>query len=385
MYHHKKLTRLFAFALIMASPVMVSGQLLDKKATSETKALYENLKRISEQGFLFGHQDTDAYGVGWRAQEGRSDVKDVTGSYPAVHGWDVGKSLANPMNIDSVSFDKMLNWIKQNYQRGGINTISWHVDNPVTKNDSWDKTPAVKDILPGGKVHAEFLKQLDLLAGFLNKCKSGTTPIPIIFRPWHEHNGDWFWWGKGNCTEEEYIKLWRFTIEYLRDKKQLHNLIYAWSPDRSRTNLDDFKTTYLYAYPGDTYVDILGLDNYMDVGAKWNERTIAEQQTDFATTLKAVSTIAQEKNKVAALTETGLEGIQNPEWFRRAILEPIKKSDIKIAYMLVWRNANKTHHYVPFKGHSAEKDFVIFYDDPKTFFESDIQNFYTLNKPLTRK
>ena len=385
MYCLKTLTSLHAFLIFTMCPILACGQLNDRKATKETQALYTNLNRIAEQGFLFGHQDTDAYGVGWRAQEGRSDVKDVTGSYPAVHGWDVGKSLANPMNIDSVSFDKMLNWIKQNYERGGINTISWHVDNPVTKKDSWDKTPAVKDILPGGKVHAELLNQLDLLAGFLNKCKSGTTPIPIIFRPWHEHNGDWFWWGKGNCTEEEYIKLWRFTVEYLRDKKQLHNLIYAWSPDRSRTNLNDFKTSYLYAYPGDNYVDILGLDNYMDVGAKWNERTIVEQQADFATSLKGVSTIAIEKNKVAALTETGLERIQNPEWFRMAILEPIKKSDIKIAYMLVWRNANKKHHYVPFKGHSAEKDFVLFYNDPRTFFESDIQNFYTLNKSLTQK
>ncbi|HEX5169513.1 MAG TPA: glycosyl hydrolase [Cyclobacteriaceae bacterium] len=367
------------------APAVLWAQLIDKKATQEAQALYSNLKRISTQGFLFGHQDTDAYGVGWRHQEARSDVKEVCGSYPAVHGWDVGKSLANPMNIDSVSFDKMLGWIKQTYLRGGVNTVSWHVDNPVTKKDAWDKTPAVKDILPGGKAHAELLRQLDLLAGFLGKCKSGSTYIPIIFRPWHEHNGDWFWWGKGNCTENEYVRLWRFTIEYLRDKKQLHHLIYAWSPDRSRTDLSNFRTSYLYAYPGDGYVDVLGLDNYMDVGARWNKRTLEEQQRDFAESLKGVSTIASEKAKLAAMTETGMEGISNAEWFSKAVLKPIKENDIKIAYLLVWRNANKTHHYAPYKGHSSEKDFIIFYNDKRTLFEDDVQNLYQSNKPLTRK
>ena len=382
----QKLTSLAVVAIaLVVIPLMTHGQLIDKNATRETEALYSNLKRISAEGFLFGHQDTDAYGVGWRKQEGRSDIKDVCGSYPAVHGWDVGKSLANPMNIDSVSFEKMLNWIADTYNRGGVNTISWHVDNPVTKKDSWDKTPAVKEILPGGKEHDELIKQLDLLAGFLSRCKSGSTFITIIFRPWHEHNGDWFWWGKGNCTEDEYIKLWRFTVEYLRDKKQLHHLIYAWSPDRSRSELSNFRSTYLYAYPGDEYVDILGLDNYMDVGAKWNKRSLEEQQNDYATSLKAVSALATEKNKVAAMTETGMEGIGNLAWFTKAILEPIKKNDIRIAYLLVWRNANKVHHYAPYKGHSSEKDFLVFFNDSHTLFETDVQNLYLPNKSLTRK
>lgn len=45
--------------------------------------------------------------------------------------------------------------------------------------------------------------------------------IPVIFRPYHEHNGDWFWWGKGVNSEEDYIKLWQFTVEYLRDEKDV--------------------------------------------------------------------------------------------------------------------------------------------------------------------
>ena len=354
-------------------------QLIDPRADPRTKALYSNLFLISEKGFMFGHQDDDAYGVTWKAEKGRSDVKDICGSYPAVHGWDIGKSLEIKHNIDSVRFKSMLKWMKQIRKRGGINTVSWHWDNPVTKGSSWDKTSAVKDILPGGQKHDVLTQHLDLLARFFKKSKS-----PIIFRPWHEHNGDWFWWGKGNCTEEEYIQLWRFTVDYLRDEKQVHNLIYAFSPDRSRIDSAVTRKSYLYGYPGDNYVDLLGIDNYMDVGVAWNRYSPEEQRASFVRSLKMVSDLAKEKNKVAALTETGQEGVKNSSWFTEVILSPIKDNDIQIAYVLVWRNANDKHHYAPYKGHSSAENFLEFCRDEKTFLESDIQHIYETDKPLTR-
>lgn len=373
--------------------VLRAQDLIDKKATRKTKALYTNLHKISAQGVMFGHQDDDAYGVTWKAVDGRSDVKDVCGSYPAVHGWDLGKiELSQSSNLDSVDFKNLLRWIKKTYKRGGINTISWHVDNPVSKKSAWDKTPAMKDILPGGTAHRYYIAQLDLLAEFLRKCKSGFTKIPIIFRPFHEHNGDWFWWGKGNCSEEEYKQLWKFTVNYLKDEKKIRHLIYAFSPDRSRMkmdslrSLDTLKASLQYAYPGDNFVDLIGLDNYMDVGVGWNKKTPEEQRTDFVTSLRALSQLAAEKNKVAALTETGLESVTNPNWFTEVILNPMKEaSDIKIAYVLVWRNANAKHHYAPYPGHPSAKDFVKFYEDEKTIFEDDLHNIYKENTPIIRK
>jgi mannan endo-1,4-beta-mannosidase len=372
---------------------LYAQELIDKKATRRTKALYSNLKKISEERIMFGHQDDDAYGVTWKAVDGKSDVKDVCGSYPAVHGWDVGKlELGKPDNLDSVGFSNMLRWIRQIYKRGGISTISWHIDNPVSKNSSWDKTPAVKDILPGGPAHNYYTGQLDLLADFFKKCRADFTQIPLIFRPFHEHNGDWFWWGKGNCTEEEYRQLWRFTVNYLKNEKNIHHLIYAFSPDRSRTrmdslrSLDTLKASLLYAYPGDDYVDLIGLDNYMDVGVGWNRKSPEEQRQDFVTSLRALSQLANEKNKVAALTETGLESVPSPNWFTEVILNPLKEApDIKIAYVLVWRNANKKHHYAPYAGHASARDFVKFFDDEKTIFEEDLINIYRTNKPILRK
>ncbi|HTJ53401.1 MAG TPA: glycosyl hydrolase, partial [Cyclobacteriaceae bacterium] len=304
---------------------LTAQQLSDKNATKETKRLYANLNHLTQQGIMFGHHEDMAYGIDWNAVEGKSDVKDVCGAYPAVHGWDVGKE-GNENNIDNVSFSKTLTWIEEVYKRGGINTVSWHVDNPVTGSNAWDTTKAVSQILPGGKFHEAYLSRLDKAATFLSQCKSGSTYIPIIFRPFHEHNGNWFWWGKGICSEEDYIKLWRFTVDYLKNEKGLHHLIYAFSPDRSRMDINNAKATYLYAYPGDDYVDILGFDDYMDVGITWNKKTQVEQRNDFLQALRAISELSKEKNKIAAITETGLEGVTNPKWFTEVILNPLKES-----------------------------------------------------------
>ncbi len=356
---------------------------IDSKATVKTKLLLQNIKRISKKGIMFGHQDDDAYGVGWREEVGRSDIKSITGSYPAVHGWDVSQ-LYNPHNLDTVYFDKMVGWIKDTYKRGGITTISWHLDNPHSKGNSWDKTPAVKHILPGGESHQDYLIKLDQLADFFKKCKVGFTKIPIIFRPYHEHNGDWFWWGKGNCTEEEYIQLWKFTSDYLRDEKGIHQLLYAFSPDRSRLNLEDGKSSYLYGYPGDDYVDIVGYDNYWDVGHPANKKTIEEQGKDLAKGLQLITAVAQEKNKVATLSETGQESLLNDKWFTEVLLNPIKNSQkpIEIAWILVWRNANTKHHYAPYPGHKSEPDFKEFVNDDLSFMESDLDNPYKKDKAL---
>lgn len=359
-------------------------KLIDKKATAETKALFTNLYKLSQTGILFGHQETDAYGVNWTDTPGKSDVKEVCGAFPAVHGWDIGREETDK-NVDGVDFTKIRQWIKEAYDRGAVNAISWHVDNPTSMGNAWDTTKSVRHIIPGGKDHDKFVKRLDHIANFLSSLKSGSTLIPVIFRPYHEHNGNWFWWGKGNCTEQEYIALWRFTVDYLKNKKNLHHLIYSFSPDRGRFDMADVKKSYLYGYPGDEYVDLLGYDNYMDVGISWNKKTQPEQLADLVKGLRVLSDLAKEKKKVAALTETGQESLTNANWFTQTILTPLKQNpDIKLSFFMVWRNANTKHHYAPYPGHPSVDDFVVFYKDPLTLFEGDIQNLYTTGKPLVK-
>ena len=213
----------------------------DKKATKETIALYNNLKKLLNKGIMFGHQDDLAYGVGWKYQAGRSDIRDVTGDYPAIYGWELGHlEIDSPVNLDSVPFKTMKQLIKQGYERGGVITISWHLNNPLTGKTAWNpEVGTVASILPGGSKHEFFKTWLDKVAVFMNDLKGNHGEfIPVIFRPYHELNGNWFWWGGKNCTPDEFKKLWTFTVSYLRDEKKLHHLLYAYNTDRYASKED---------------------------------------------------------------------------------------------------------------------------------------------------
>jgi len=127
---------------------------------------------------------------------------------------------------------------------------------PVTNFDAWNLTNIdISSLLPGGKSNQLFLKNLDLVADFLGNLKDDSgKAIPVIFRPWHEMYGNWFWWGSTTCSDKEYRQLFRFTVEYLRKVKGLNNLLIAFSPDKNFVCKED----YLKRYPGDDVVDILG-------------------------------------------------------------------------------------------------------------------------------
>jgi mannan endo-1,4-beta-mannosidase len=163
------------------------------------------LTEMSGKAILFGHQDDLAYGIGWNSISGESDVKRVAGSYPAIFGWDLG-NIGDSKNLDGVPFDSIKAYIKKVHKMGGINTISWHARYPITNSDAWNLTNIdVSSLLPGGDSHWQFLKELDLVAHFLGDLKDDSgISIPIVFRPWHEMSGDWFWWGSSVCTDKEY-------------------------------------------------------------------------------------------------------------------------------------------------------------------------------------
>jgi mannan endo-1,4-beta-mannosidase len=357
---------LFSILCLASEIAIAQPVLVDRNATAQTKALFFNLLEIPKKGIIFGHQDDLAYGVNWKAESGRSDVKEVCGDYPGVYGWDISR-LGQTENIDSVNFNSMKRWIVEGYERGGIHTVSWHMDNPLTGGNSWDKTSAVAAILPGGQKHEFYKEQLDLVAAFFQslKGKNGEL-VPIVFRPFHEHTGNWFWWGKGNCTHEEYVQLWQFTVRYLRDEKQVHNLLWAYSTDQFSS-----EAQYLEFYPGDDFADILAYDDYHSIKSI-NER----EKLRFR--LKTIVTLAEARGKVAALSETGLEGIPISDWFTNVLLGGILSDDTgrRIAWVLVWRNGNNKHHYAPYPGHSSAADFVKFYNDPATLFERDLPNMY---------
>lgn len=349
---------------------------IDKEASTETQALFYNLKQTAGKGFLFGQQDATMYGVGWSGDADRSDVKSVTGSHPAMFGWDL-EGVAkedSEANLEH-NAERIRKLCIEAYLKGGVNTLSWHMQNFVTGKNFYDTTRCVAAILPGGIKHEAFVKALDHIADFIASLKTADgQAVPVIFRPFHEHTGNWFWWGKPFCSTTEFTEIWQFTIQYLRDKRQLHNVLYAYSPDRISGNFDN----YLERYPGDDYVDILGYDDY------WEFKDIKDT-ISMKLGIKALGQIAAyalSKNKVAALTETGLERIPEKLWFS-TLLKYLKADPMasKISYLMVWRNAHTGHFYAPYPGHSSIPDFLNFYRDPQTLFLNDIQHkFYQTAK-----
>lgn len=350
--------------------------LVDPNATPETRNLFVNLQRLARDHILFGHQDDLAYGVGWQREPGRSDVHSVTGAYPAVYGWELG-DLENgaEMNLDDVHFEDMKNWIREGFERGGVITISWHMDNPVTGGGSWDTTSAVHTILPGAANHDLYRSWLDRFAGFVNDLRSGGTPIPVIFRPFHEHTGGWFWWGAGHVTAEDYVRLWRFTVAYLRDEKDLRNLLYAYSPDVFRD-----EAHYLERYPGDEYVDVLGFDDYHTLNNP-------ERLPELHDRLRTVVRMARERDKIPAMTETGYERIPQPDWWTSRMLAAFEEDDLTrgIAWVLVWRNDSETHHYAPYPGHPSADDFVRFYESDLILFGDELPDLYAASFARTNR
>jgi beta-glucosidase len=341
----------------------------DEKATAETRTLYQQLSEQRQKGVMIGHQDDLAYGHNWFNEPNRSDVRDVTGKYPALNGWDLGYlERGGEYNLDSISFENMKRYIREGHKRGSINTVSWHASNIVTGNNAWDcsRNDVVQSLLPGGARHEPFLKWLDKIADFfLDLNDDAGKPIPILFRIYHEHSGNWFWWGSKQSSPEEYKQLWRMTVKHLRDKRNVHNLLYAFSPSETK-NQDE----YLERYPGDEYVDILGFDCYANgENEKQNRpktlRQIAKYKKALKHNLDVISACAEKTGKITAITETGMEGIPYPEYFTDAVYKSVK--DYKIAYILFWRNAynRPSHFYVPYPGSPGEADFRAFAALPK--------------------
>jgi mannan endo-1,4-beta-mannosidase len=178
-------------------------------------------------------------------------------------------------------------------------------------------------------------------------------------------DGDWFWWGKGHCTVAEYKQLYRFSVTYLRDSLNVHNLLYAWSPDRNFNTEEE----YLAYYPGDDFVDIVGMDNYGDL-SPGNSPSLAARK------LEIVSGVAVKKNKVAAFTETGLPNIPQEKWFTEMLL-PVLQHRQGIAYVMLWSNSREMY-WTPYKGHPAENDFILFRNNPYIFFDDTLPDMYQI-------
>ncbi len=378
---------------VHASPGDPVVDIVDTAATAETRSLYAYLLQQQGQGALFGHQHTTDNGITFGVADGTSsDVLAGTGEYPAMFGWDTlvlegleGPGL--PGNTDQENVQALAEGMMNAHELGGINTLSAHMRNFVTGNDFQDSSGrVVSQILPGGSKNGEFNAYLDLIADTATSTvDSNGTPIPIIFRPFHENTGSWFWWGAAHATSGEYKEIFRYTVEYLRDTRDVDNLLYAFSPNGV---FGGDAQRYLDTYPGDEWVDILGYDSY-------DYDNVPADSSAYIETVRVdlgmVTDVAAERGKIAAFTEFGRNGDRTikpsgnkSQTFYTDLLDAIKNDPkaSRIAYMLTWANWGLDQFYVPYPAydgnpeHEMYQDFRTFYQDPFTVFSAGLTNVY---------
>jgi len=387
-------------------------KLADPNAEPSVAALYQYLKAVGEaEAALYGHMEDTVLKAG-ASDLSDSDTEDMTGSLAAVVGMDCGglfggfASKYNERHPGSRLPDTNEGNIKaaalfsnEAIDRGAIITLSSHMPNFsgtvklegnfANSYDGFDFTPAdsyvltgncANQILPGGAFHEAYRAHLDVIADYVKQVKG-----PVLFRPLHENTGSWFWWGKAFCDAETYKSLYKYTVEYLRDERNVHNLLYLYGPGSEAANLAEYEERY----PGDEYVDLVGFDTYDNNPAPDSEGYTFLQS--FENTVKLTDAFAKEHGKLMAVTETGMSPMQaggipemgnrRPEWYTE-VLDIMTKPEYDCCYFMLWSNyARSGGYYTPFVvekraggklfGHELLDSFIASYNNKKSIFAED--------------
>lgn len=366
---------LFYIAIVIMIGACVSSQskivsqtresLADKNVTERTAILFYNLKQMTGIRTIYGQHNYEMDGwnsdsTRWRDEPCRCDAYDVVGAYPALASFDF-LHFTNPSTWETKELGYIEEKFNAAFNRGNVITFCWHYYNPVTKGTFYDTTQVVKHILPGGSHYEIFKSDLRTIAQFAHAAKdSNGELIPIIFRPWHEFDGHWFWWGKKYCTVEEFKSLYRFTVTYLRDSLQVHNFLYAFSPDCGFTS----ESEYLERYPGDEFVDIVGMDNYWDFRPDGGDLNLVILKS------RILSSYAKKHGKLAAITETGTQ-TNDSLWYTK-LLQILHAEGVELNYIATWSG------FTPYRGHPAANDFLKFKQDSLVLFSDELPDVYSL-------
>ncbi len=263
---------------------------VNPKATPEVKALLKFLYEIKGKYILSGQHNYVSSRSKWTEQ-----IKEMTGQLPAVWGGDFGFCYkgdnpqeyqhCGPMNLtdpsEPVAYNNitpesgreiLLDEIETKHKQGHIITLMWHSCFPPDENYcdysdlwTWDRRPDKKTweelTTPGTELYAKWEKGVDLISGYLKRLQE--KKIPIIWRPYHEMNGLWFWWcfQKG---EQGFAKLYKNLYNRMVKHHKLNNLIWVWNTNAPRDIPGDEAYEYKDFFPGIDYIDVLAADVYSD-------------------------------------------------------------------------------------------------------------------------
>ncbi len=319
-----------ALIIVVVASISNQGMATDPvnpKTTPEARALLDLIYRISGKYTLTGQHNYP----NTRDRNSRFAASYV-GQSPAIWSTDMGFAKDGDTDSYLARPDIVKEAIRQ-HKKGSIITICWHAvpptaSEPVTFQPHRPMPPdslasvqgrllddQFKEVLtPGTSLNKQWTAQVDSVAFYLKKLQDAK--VPVLWRPYHEMNGDWFWWG-GRIGENSTIDLYKQLYDRLVNYHKLNNLIWVWSVDRPSTPLRKFSNFY----PGNEYLDILSLDVY---GSDFNQA--------YYDSLTALS-----KGKPVALGEVG-----NPPTMNIFDNQP------KWAYWVIWagmvRNLSVKQH-----------------------------------------
>lgn len=224
-------------------------KLSNPNASKEAKALFDYICKTYKNGIISGQQESTWMGSDQYEFE---YIYNNTGKYPAIRGLDY-------MNDDFSGVNKRAaDW----HDRGGIVTICWHCGSDFSGSWSESMKTEIKDwdkaLTKGTPEYETLIKGMDKAAAALKELKD--KDIPVLWRPFHEFDGKWFWWGKGGA--ENFKKLWVIMYDRYTNYWGLDNLIWVLGYSGNGKGYESW-------YPGNEYVDIAGADSYTD-GANGN-------------------------------------------------------------------------------------------------------------------
>ena len=343
---------------------------IDPDATEKTKILYANLKKIQNSpGFLFGQEFFNSFRYSSGAAHGDEEYSDshaVTGAHPAVLGSDFHYYLEKNDTERGYHTDA----VKWAFQQGYVITFDWHISGRNTTTYEYNPTSAnlVNNIVNNaGDDRAWFYGELDKVIDIINNdLVVGEDNIPIVFRPFHEMNGGWFWWGSSATSAANYKTFYQMVVDYV--KERTNSVLFCWSPN-TPVNMS--------YYPGDGYVDVLGVDAY-EINAQ-NLRMDLSLIVDYAEASGKVSVVSETGNRTNAGANPGDNASQYwSDTVLPAILEDPAGKARKIAWVLTWINASWSYPYVPHPTSSAiaKESFIEFKESGYVYFGGEIETVY---------
>ncbi|NOR27363.1 MAG: glycosyl hydrolase family 26 [Lutibacter sp.] len=248
------------FFLVLATSLIFAQQSykpINEEASLEVQQLLKDLYELKGKNIISGHHNYSHHLSKWHTY-----VKSNTGKLPLIWGTDLNRYY-NEETINSIVKEA----IKRNSE-GYIVTLMWHTgrpqDNPPFNWNNSTQGELTKEewkdlITPGTLLNKKWESRVDSIASHLKKLQNAN--VPILWRPYHEMNGSWFWWGDKKGADG-YIKLWKMMYNRFVNYHKLNNLIWVWNANAPRDKKNDEAYDYDFYFPGVNYVDVLAADVY---------------------------------------------------------------------------------------------------------------------------